>query len=284
MKKSLIGVDIGGSHLTASYVNPADLTLIPETLIRKQVDSLASKEEILTSWEDALMQMDIQPHSRIGIAMPAPFDYTNGIALLKEQGKFRSMYGINLREYFSDTLRLPGHALSFSNDAASFLQGEAMFQRFPASQRLIGITLGTGLGSAYKKGPRAEDAALWSSSFKGRQAEYYLGTGWFVNWVRQKYTIEISGLKELMTNPQWNEMALRALKIFGENLGEFLSIHCSLQEIEKIVIGGNMAKASQYFVPAMSQVMLGNGLDIEVVFSQLGEHAALVGAASNCLT
>jgi hypothetical protein len=33
----------------------------------------------------------------------------------------------------------------------------------------------------------------------------------------------------------------------------------------------------------MRKVMADNGLAIEVVFSQLGEHAALVGAASTCL-
>lgn len=269
--------------MTASYVNPADFSLIPGTLIRRQVDSLASKEDILTSWLSAFEQMDIQPHTQIGIAMPSPFDYNCGIAKLKEQGKFRSIYGINLRDYFSDKLQLPGDALSFYNDAASFLQGEAMFQQFPSGQRLIGITLGTGLGSAYKKGVWAEDAALWSSSFKGKQAEYYLGTDWFVNWVKEEYSIGISGLKELMANPEWKEMAKQALEIFGTNLGEFLTIHCSLQAIEKIVIGGNMARANSYFLPAMRKVMADNGLAIEVVFSQLGEHAALVGAASTCL-
>lgn len=269
--------------MTASFVNTTDFTLIPETLIRNQVDSLASKEEILTSWVEAFLQMDIQPHTRIGIAMPAPFDYAQGIARLKEQGKFRSIYGVNLRDYFSDRLKLPGHAISFFNDAASFLQGEAMFQRFPPSQRLIGITLGTGLGSAYKKGDWAEDAALWSSDFKGHQAEYYLGTGWFVSWVRQEQGIEISGLKELMANPEWEDLTKLALEIFGTNLGEFLSIHCSRQNIDKIVIGGNMAKANAYFVPSMRKAMNNKGLEVEVEFSQLGEHAALVGAASGCL-
>ncbi len=283
MNNSLIGVDIGGSHMTASYVNPADFTLIPQTLIRKQVDSLASRDEILTSWVKVFEQMDIHPHTRIGIAMPAPFDYECGIARLKEQGKFRSIYGINLREYLSDNLHLPGTSISFFNDAASFLQGEAMFQRIPASQHLIGITLGTGLGSAYKKGIWAEDAALWSSIFKGRQAEYYLGTGWFVHWAKQAHQIDISGLKELMGNPDWKEIALQALDIFGQNLGEFLAVHCSLQRIDKIVIGGNMAKACKYFVPAMHKALIAKSLDIQVVFSQLGEHAALVGAASGCL-
>ncbi|WP_158856802.1 ROK family protein [Lunatibacter salilacus] len=283
MDNSLIGVDIGGSHLTAGFVNPIDFTLNPETIIRKQVDSLGSKEEILSSWEKTFQQMEIQPHTRVGIAMPAPFDYTHGIAQLKEQGKFRSIYGINLRDYFSDRLQLPGGAIFFYNDAASFLQGEAMFQRLPSNQRLIGITLGTGLGSAFKMGDWAEDAALWSSNFKGQQAEYYLGTGWFVNWIRQEYEIEISGLKELMTNPEWEDLTRQALEIFGTNLGEFLAIHCTLQNIEKIIIGGNMAKAKGYFVPAMRKVLNDKGLDIEVVFSQLGEHAALVGAASSCL-
>lgn len=283
MNNSLIGVDIGGTHLTASYVDPSDFSLYPESLIREKIDSLASKEAILSSWTAAFNLMDIQPHTRIGIAMPAPFDYSRGVARLKEQGKFRAIYGINLREYLSDTLQIPGESISFFNDAASFLQGEAMFQRIPSDKRLLGITLGTGLGSAYKSGIQAEDAALWSSTFKGQQAEYYLGTAWFVNWVRQEQGIEISGLKELMANPEWSDLARRSLEIFGENLGEFLSIHCMLQQIQKIVLGGNLAKASTYFEPAMRKTMAAKNIDVELVFSQIGEHAALVGAASSCL-
>ena len=227
--------------------------------------------------------MDILAETRIGIAMPAPFDYERGIARLKEQGKFKSIYGINLREYLSDTLHLRGKSISFFNDAASFLQGEALFQRVPSEQRLLGITLGTGLGSAYKTGIWAEDAALWSSTFKGKQAEYYLGTGWFVNWAKQEHNIDISGLKDLLANSDWSDLAIQALEIFGANLGEFLSIHCRLQQIEKIVMGGNLAKASNYFEPAMQKMLLSNNVNVEVVFSQLGEHAALVGAASSCL-
>jgi glucokinase len=281
MDKTLVGVDIGGSHLTASYVHPGKFKINGETKIRKQVDSLASKEVILSSWLSAFKQLDVLPHTRIGIAMPAPFDYENGIARLKEQGKFRSIYGVNLREYLADNLQLPKQSIAFFNDAASFLQGEALFQQIPPDQRLLGITLGTGLGSAYKTGTWAEDAALWSTTFKGQQAEYYLGTGWFVKWVKQEHNIEISGLKELLANPAWSEMAKQALEIFGTNLGEFLALHSMRKHIEKIVIGGNLSKASRYFSPAMRKAMNRQNCDVEIVFSQLGEHAALVGAASS---
>jgi len=283
MNKSLVGVDIGGSHVTASYVDPVSFNIHPDSVVRQQVDSLASKDDILSAWVSILSRLAIPANAQVGIAMPAPFDYAQGVAKLREQGKFRSIYGVNLRDYLAAKLRLPHKALFFYNDAASFLQGEALFQQVPDTRRVLGITLGTGLGSAYRFGLRAEDAALWSSEFKGRQAEYFLGTGWFVRWAREEHNIEISGLKELMENPNWIGLAKEALDLFGANLGEFLAVHCRYQQIDQIVIGGNLSKASMHFAPIMQRELTTRFRDVPVVFSQLGEHAALVGAASSCL-
>jgi glucokinase len=50
----------------------------------------------------------------------------------------------------------------------------------------MGLTLGSGLGSSLKKGCKISDAGLWSSPFKEGIAEDYLGTGWFVQWVKKE--------------------------------------------------------------------------------------------------
>lgn len=280
--KQIIGVDIGGSHITAAIVDLNTLTIPKGALIRKHINSFGCKEDILEGWQDCLKQFQVDERTQIGIAMPAPFDYVEGKSLLKEQGKFRAIYGVNVRDALAGKLKIPRENFLFINDAAAFLQGETFYRKENPNQRLIGITLGTGLGSAFKTTEIAVDAALWSSPFKGQKAEFYLSTGWFVQWVYKEYGIEIDGLKDLLENPSLWEKARTSLEIFGSNLGEFLSIHIPKIKADKVIIGGNMAKAGKWFLPAVRDVLHRKRIHTHISFSQLGEEAALFGAASIC--
>lgn len=277
---SVLGVDIGGSHITAGWVDLQELHLDQKSVVRCQVDSFGSKDHILNAWLDVLSSFRLGREDRIGIAMPAPFDYEEGTALLKEQGKFRSLYGLNVKNLLAEGLGLRPLQINFSNDAASFLQGESLYQKIPAAHRLIGITLGTGLGSAYRFGDHAMDAALWSSPFRDSHAEYYLGTEWFVRFAREKSGLEGVGPKEFLKLEP--ELAKQAFSEFGTNLGQFLSGPIRSQQIDQVVIGGNLAKGRSYFYAEMKEELERVGADVTVHFSQLGEDAALIGAASIC--
>lgn len=277
----ILGVDIGGSHIAAAKVDLHQLKIDESTRVRKKVDSLGSKTSILDAWLEALSAFPLREGFKLGIAMPAPFDYENGIALLKDQGKFRSLYRFNIKSFLSKELGLDAGNIYFFNDAASFLQGEAVFQQLPDEARVIGLTLGTGLGSAYKFGKKAQDAELWSSSFKGRHAEYFLGTEWFVRWAKEEVGLDIPGPKELLKKDE--EAGKKAMAEFGENLGEFLAMHVSKAEASHIVIGGNIANAKVYFVGNLDRKLKDAGHNVSLTFSLLGEDAALLGAASNCV-
>jgi glucokinase len=278
--RKVVGVDVGGSHITAGWVDLQEMRLDDSSVVRSEVDSLGSKDQILDGWMQVLSCFKLSPSDSIGIAMPAPFDYKKGISLLKEQGKFRSLYEVNVREHLVKGLGIHPSQVFFSNDAASFLQGEASFQRIPPNERVIGITLGTGLGSAYRFGERAVDAELWSSPFKGKQAEDYLGTHWFVKWALESSGLRISGPKELvMTSP---ELAHRAFAEYGNNLGEFLAKPIREHRIERVILGGNITKGRKYFHEPLLNQLKEMRVSVEIVFSQLGENAVLLGAASNC--
>ncbi|EON78552.1 ROK family member transcriptional repressor [Lunatimonas lonarensis] len=278
--KKVVGVDVGGSHITAGWVDLQEMRLDDSSVVRSDVDSLGSKDQVLDGWIQVLSRFELSPSDCIGIAMPAPFDYERGISLLKEQGKFRSLYGVNVREHLAKGLGIHSRQIFFSNDAASFLQGEALFQRFPPNERVIGITLGTGLGSAYRFGERAVDAELWSSPFKAKQAEDYLGTNWFVKWAMDVSGLSISGPKELvLTAP---ELAHRAFTEYGKNLGEFLAKPIREHGIERVILGGNITKGRKYFHEPLLNQLKEKQVNVEINFSQLGENAVLLGAASNC--
>ena len=42
----------------------------------------------------------------IGIAMPGPFDYNEGISLIRNLGKYDSIFGVNVRQYLSSEFNL----------------------------------------------------------------------------------------------------------------------------------------------------------------------------------
>lgn len=119
----LIGIDIGGSHISAGMITPDGKDIVPGSEVRMAVSSFGSKEEILRVWTDCIKALSPSRDSLLGVAMPAPFDYEQGVSLMVEQGKYRSLYQVNVKTELSGRLGIPPEHISFLNDAAAFLQG-----------------------------------------------------------------------------------------------------------------------------------------------------------------
>ncbi|WP_339677369.1 ROK family protein [Cyclobacterium marinum] len=278
--KQIVGVDIGGSHISAGLLDNQSSSILDEKISRMPVDSLGTKQEILNAWIDCILSLNIKKDACLGIAMPAPFDYDQGISLILDQGKYRSLYQVNLKEALAQRLKLPVENIAFINDAAAFLQGEAFVAGWPNQERLMGITLGTGLGGSYKFGDKAEDGAFWSVPFKGGIAEDLISTSFFVRWAKETFDIEVDGLKILLAMPEWRSDTLNVLKEFGQNLAELMLLQMEGKAIDKVVIGGNMVKAGDLFLPEVKRVLSANKANPEIFISKLGEKAAMIGAAS----
>ncbi len=172
--------------------------------------------------------------------------------------------------------------ISFINDAAAFLQGEVFNDQELEKAVVLGLTLGTGLGSAVCVDGCAIDADLWNSSFRSGIAEDYLSTGWFVKRYHQMSGKTIKGVKELLTKCGIDEFAVSVFKEFGSNLALFLIPIVKRYNAEVVILGGNISMASEAFFPELKRVLRENQLNVEVKTTLLKENAALVGAAS-CL-
>ena len=59
----------------------------------------------------------------VGVAVPGPFDYANGVCLLTH--KLEPLHGVDLRRALADALRSAPASIAFVNDADAFLLGEA---------------------------------------------------------------------------------------------------------------------------------------------------------------
>lgn len=282
-KSTVLGVDIGGSHITAALVDLATGTITEGSVKRKSVNSQGNTNELLKAWKEVIDDAygeNVPDEMKIGIAMPGPFDYRNGISLIKDQDKFKALYLVNVKNELAKTLGIDPSAIRFINDAAAFMQGEVFCGAAKGYKSALGLTLGTGLGSAIAKNGEAQDAALWNSPFLGGIAEDYFSTRWFVNKYENLTGETFAGVKELAEIAETDLYAKQIFNEFGRGLGHFLADIIKANNAEVVVLGGNIAQAYHLFAPHLISNLKAYHLETPIKMAMLNEHAALIGAAS----
>ncbi|MBB1286010.1 ROK family protein [Flavisolibacter sp. BT320] len=277
-----IGVDIGGSHITSAIVDLNSQCILMPTINRRSVNAMAGAEEIISAWSSVIAQSChqlAQQPVKIGIAMPGPFDYEEGIAYMQEQNKYDALYGLNIKSLLSEKLSIERNNISFMNDAACFLKGEVFGGAAKGCHKVLGLTLGTGFGSAVYHNNFVYDANLWCDPYAGGIAEDLFSTRWFVKRYFELTQQMVVDVKEMMDNAEV-DLVKRIFHEFGRNLGLYLRSIQNKFDFETVVVGGNIAKSFALFVGALQQEFLHQNLQVDVKPAILNEDAALLGAAS----
>jgi glucokinase len=275
----LIGVDIGGSHISAASLifTAGKLSLVD--FQESSVDTTASAEALISAWSAVIRaSANGTKDYQVGIAMPGPYDYPNGISLIQDQGKMKSLYKLSVKNLLAESLGIGIGQIQFTNDAEAFLLGESLAGSAKAFKNSLGTTLGTGLGSAIKVGDVVIDAKLWTAPFRDGIAEDYLGTNWFIREAKKQFNLTISGVKELGESESIQKEADILFEIFGKALGEFLVPYLIRLQSEAVILGGKIALMNARFLPATSQYLIQHGCLAKIKISTLGEQAALIGA------
>jgi glucokinase len=278
-----LGVDIGGSHIVAALVNTETGVVLPETQYRSFVNSAGNANEIIDNWAAAIRQswaLAGVSSSLVGIAMPGPFDYENGICLIAKQEKYQALYGMNIKILLAEKLGLQPMEVRFINDASSFLKGELIAGSLKGLDNAVGITLGTGLGSAYYTNNELADAELWRMPFKAGIAEDYLSTRWFINEYEYRYHKVIKGVKEVTETTVEKNEAVALFDNFAANLADFVMLLNTRMNCNNVVIGGNITKAASYFWDDTCRLLEKNNCPAKLSVAKLGEMAAIIGAAT----
>lgn len=279
-----IGADIGGTHITAALIDLRNKTIVPSSIRRAVVYAAGTAEEIIRAWSDCItaarQNSDVES---ICLAMPGPFDYEAGISLMRDQGKYENLYQLNIKERLAKELNFPSTGIFMENDAACFLQGEIFngAGSIHADKNVIGITLGTGLGSAVYKAGTSHNADMWQSPFKEGIAEDYLCTRWFVRRWKEITGETVGGVKEIKSIS--GVQAKQVFNEFGAHLAEFLLGFIAKESPAAIVIGGNISKSFDWFGPVLTYIIGEKHPTIKIELAILGEEAPLSGAVSSWL-
>lgn len=259
--KISLGVDIGGSHISAAAVDLSTYKILPGTYYQACVDNKEEKNVILKSWGKTIAKSmeasNMTAISGIGIAMPGPFDYPNGRAMFIGNDKYDSLYNVDIRKELSRILDYKPENIHFFNDAASFTVG-ASLQNNVYDKKVIGITLGTGFGASFLKDnfPAIEgqgipdNGCLWDKPYKKGIADDYFSTRWFLAKSTALNGKSFKGVKELIESDPNNTSEI--FKEFSANLSEFLSPYITGFNADAILFGGSISKSHHLFLENLS--------------------------------
>jgi glucokinase len=158
MGSQVVGaLEVGGTHVTAALVDPAAGSVLPGSLHRRTLDAQGGAAEIVRDMAavatTAASSLTQSPAALMwGVALPGPFDYERGVGDFDGVGKFQALRGLDVAALLCDAgLGRPGR-LRFVNDTLAFALGEWATGAAQGYDRVVAVTLGTGVGSAFLVG------------------------------------------------------------------------------------------------------------------------------------
>ncbi len=277
-------LDIGGSHVTAALVDLEKQRVVDSSLQRTHVSPNLGAGELLDFWVSTARQTlaDLPVH-HIGVAMPGPFEYDTGISKL--QHKFASLYNMNVGRALQEKLNL-GVPIYFGNDASLFTLGEQWAGAAKGFGRVIGVTLGTGLGGGFVANGKIfytgegvpKDGGIWDVPYLDGIAEDYVAGPALIKHYSSKTGSTLNPADIAEAARANNTVAAEIYLELGFHLGEILKPWTITFGADCIVVGGNISRSWELFAPKLRATL--NDKKVMLVASTLFEEATLFGAAA----
>ncbi len=307
MALRLIGIDLGGTNVRIGVITPQG-----EILKKIQYPTVRAKgatgmmEDLVSRIEDLVIPVISEgtpPEVRIGLGVPGPIDLKRGVLI--EPPNLPELHGFPLRDFLEGRIPFP---LVLENDANAFTLGEGWVGAARGALHYCGITLGTGVGGGVviegkilrgRDGFGGEvghmildpEGPPCGCGGRGCLEVYASGTGVrrMALKVFQKGGEDLTSEEVFNAAQRGERWACDVFREMGGYLGLGLVNLTNLFNPERIVIGGKVAAAWDYFIPAAMEVlqkraMRGQRESVEIVQAKCGDDAGMIGAAYAALT
>ena len=307
MRKA-IGVDLGGSHVTAAVVQDDGkiLSQHEQDITQRDFDVvLASVEFVIKS---ALKDAKVEDLAGIGVGSPGNIDLQSGIVLWSPNFLWRNA---PLGERLRATFRLP---IFVANDARCATLGEYLFGTGVGTKDFALLTLGTGIGGGIVSGGslvignragageighhqiRPTDGFICGCGKIGCFEAQASGTG----LLRHAMAVAPSFPRSMLLDKSKDKLgsksirraaqagdghALAAWKNYTADLATGLANVIAFTNPERIALGGGVSSAGDFMLEAVRgrvddlTTMVPKG-STQIVIAQLGNDAGQVGAAT----
>jgi glucokinase len=280
----VIAIDVGGTSVKSALVAPGGL-VIGEPAITP-IDSSGEAEGILDTFAQIIHTHFGESRTSdlrgVALGFPGPFDYAAGICLVEGVEKYGAIYGLNMRAALRARLELRDLPIFFRNDAEAAVVGEARYGAGRDYRRLIGVTLGTGCGSAFlvdgvavTSGPGVPpNGWLYPVLFRGLRADDVFSRRGLEARLRSAGVTERNVKDAAEAARAGDAGARQVFEAFGGDLGIFLNSFAVAFAAEAVLVLGRIAGAFDLFGPSLRQA-----LSVLALPGERGPDAALLGAA-----
>jgi len=275
LNNQTIGIDLGGTNIRGGLVSEDNLS----SIFSQKINASGSVDEVLKdlfSLVDKLISPSIKA---IGIGVPGLVDTEQGIVY--DVVNIPSWKQVSLGQLLEDRYHLP---VFINNDANCFALGEFYFGKGKGSDSMIGLTIGTGLGSGviiHKKlyaGRNGGAGEFGMIDYLDKYVEYYASGQFFKN------VYNTDGETVFQKAKEGNKEAIAMYEEMGVHLGNAIRTILYALDVELIILGGSVRQAYPFFSKTLWQSLQNfafqnavKNLRIEV--SEL-ENSGLLGAAA----
>jgi glucokinase len=252
---------------------------------RARLDPDGSAEAVVAAVVGASEALGPPTGARWAVAVPGPFDYAEGVGRFEHVGKFEALNGYPLRQALVRRMPSRPSALRFLNDAQAYGLGE--WDAAGRPDRLICITLGTGVGSAFVAhgrpvtgGPDVPPLGeVHRLTWAGRDLEDHVSR----RAIRRAF-LDVTGLDRDVDaiarlarsgDAAATEVLDGAMTVLGGALGGWVARF----RPDVLVVGGSMSRSWDLLAPPLGAALRAAGVGVEARASTLLEDAALLGAA-----
>ncbi len=295
--KIYLMLDVGGTNIKAAVLSE-DGGLWENGIISFDAKSKGSREEIFQNFAgilDALVEKlpekEIQIEG-IGMAFPGPFDYEQGISLMRGLDKYDAIYGISiakeLRSYFPavrhGALLSAAERFLFLHDVEAFAVGESYYGSGRDCAKVMYLCMGTGAGSAFtrdRKILKGEDGTvpangwIFETPFLESTIDDHLSVRGLAALSKRAFGEAKSGKELYRLCEKQDQTALAVYREFGSWLKAAMLPFLHTFEPDGFVLGGQLSKSFCYYGEAFQEACEKSG--VEIYLTQDTSRRALEG-------
>ena len=280
LESRVLAFDVGGSHVAAAVCCAADFSL--GSVVSAPHASVSNSGAFLDLLQDLGMKARVGREGVIGamLAVPGPFDLQAGVSLMRH--KLPYLYGVDLRQGLAERFGFEAAQVRFLNDADAYLLGEIGAGAARGFRRAVGLTLGTGIGSAFAvdgqlvtEGPGVPSGGeIWNLPYQGGIVEDFISSRAIVGNY-ERCTGKKREVVDLAAAAEFDPAAQLAFTEFGQHLGVVIRTLLDAFHADVIVLGGGISRSANLFLPAVRAEIGDSTTELRV--SELKDKAALVG-------
>ncbi|MCX8147053.1 MAG: ROK family protein [Candidatus Woesearchaeota archaeon] len=243
----IIGVDVGASKIAAGLV-------INGKVAKKYVCATNKKNKgaLIEGIINSIEKVYNKNVKGIGIGLPGA---VNEKGFWLESSNIPCVKDINIKRIMEKRFK---KEVRVNNDAKCFTLAEHLFGNGKGKKNILGIIVGTGVGSGIvingklHSGKNLLAGEIGMIRYKGQKIEKFCSAA-FIKNLAKKYNIRGTPTEISAFARKGNKKAKKIFSLLGRNIGYLISIAINLLDPDIIILGGGVSNSFGLFAKEMKK-------------------------------